>query len=89
MVDEEKLIQAISQAIPVALHCRYIYLCEKNSNETITPKEHKELIKLIDKVEIKNVERIKKLIELAKIRNVSLDTVMRQLDIHPMQEFEE
>ena len=61
MVDEEKLIQAISQAIPVALHCRYIYLCEKNSNETITPKEHKELIKLIDKVEMKNVERIKKL----------------------------
>ena len=72
----------INDAIPTTLQKRYEVLLSKNREETITPIEHQELRKIIDKIEIKNAERLEHLIELSHIRNVSLNEVMKQLHLN-------
>ncbi len=76
------LLMKINDAIPTTLQKRYEVLLSKNREETITPIEHQELRKIIDKIEIKNAERLEHLLELSRIRNVSLDEVMKQLHIN-------
>lgn len=80
---ESMLLVKINNAIPVALQKQYEQLLAKNSNETITPEEHKELLKTIDKIENKNAQRLEYLIELSRLRNISLDTLMQQLNLSP------
>jgi hypothetical protein len=82
---ESQLLIKINKAIPPALQKRYEDLLTKNKAETITPIEHEELLKVIDKVEIKNAERLENLIELSRIRNISLDILMRQLHLLPIE----
>ena len=79
---ESVLLMKINDAIPTTLQKRYGVLLSKNREETITPIEHQELRKIIDKIEIKNAERLEHLLELSRIRNVSLDEVMKQLHIN-------
>ncbi len=74
---ESSLLMKINKAIPAVLQKRYEYLLTKNREETITPTEHEELLKVIEKVETKNAERLENLIELSSIRNISLDALMR------------
>ena len=61
----------------------YRQLLKKFRAEKISPEEHQKLIALTDELESLNVERIKCLIEIAKIRNSTLDEVMQDLDIKP------
>jgi hypothetical protein len=82
---ESQLLMKINKAIPVALQSRYEYLLTKNRAETITPLEHEELLKVIEKVELKNAERLEHLIELSRIRNTSLDVLMRQLHLNAVE----
>lgn len=82
---ESALLMKINKAIPPILQKRYEELLAKNRAETITPIEHEELLKAIEKVETKNAERLENLIELSHIRNVSLDALMRQLHLHPFE----
>jgi hypothetical protein len=81
---ESQLLMKINKAIPVVLQKRYEDLLTKNRAETITPIEHEELLKIIDKVETKNAERLENLIELSRIRNISLDVLMKQLHLNPL-----
>jgi hypothetical protein len=81
---ESQLLMRINKAIPATLQKRYEDLLAKNRAESITPIEHEELLKVIDKVEIKNAERLENLIELSRIRNISLDLLMRQLHLYPL-----
>ena len=64
---------------------RYETLLEKNREERITPIEHQELLKVIEKVEVKNAERLERLIELSRLRNISLDELMKQLHLNAFQ----
>ncbi len=80
---ESQLLMKINKAIPPALQTRYESLLAKNRAETITPLEHEELLNVIEKVETKNAERLENLIELARIRNISLDLLMKQLNLNP------
>jgi hypothetical protein len=82
---ESQLLMKINKAIPATLQKRYEDLLTKNRAETITPLEHEELLKIIDKVEIKNAERLENLIELSRIRNISLDALMSQLHLNPLE----
>jgi hypothetical protein len=82
---ESVLMMKINQAIPATLQKRYEDLSTKNRAETITPTEHEELLKVIQKVEIKNAERLENLIELSRMRNISLDALMTQLHLHPFK----
>ncbi len=83
---ESQLLMKINKAISVTLQKRYEYLLTKNREETLTPNEHEELLKVIEKVETKNAERLEYLIELSRIRNITLDTLMHQLHLNPFQD---
>ena len=83
---ESQLMMKINKVISVPLQKRYEYLLTKNREETITPLEHEELLKVIEKVETKNAERLEYLIELSRIRNISLDTLIAQLHLNPFQD---
>ena len=61
----------------------YRGLLRKFRAENISKDEYKRLMKLIDKLEGLNVERLKCLMEIAKIRNKTLREVMKELDIKP------
>jgi hypothetical protein len=82
---ESQLLMKINKAIPIALQSRYEYLLTRNREEIITPLEHEELLKIIEKVEVKNAERLENLIELSRIRRVSLDVLMRQLHLNSIE----
>ena len=78
---EAELLQKINQGLPFAIRERYAGLNLKLHEETITPEEHEEFLQLIERQELADAERLKHLIELASLRKVSVDTLMRQLDI--------
>lgn len=61
----------------------YRKLSRKFQVENVTDEEQKELTSLVDKLESLNVERLKCLVEIAKIRQKTLPDVMRELDIRP------
>jgi hypothetical protein len=82
---ESQLLMKINKAIPAVLQNRYNYLLSKNREETITTFEHEELLKVIEKVETKNAERLENLIELSRIRNMSMDALMRQLHLNTLE----
>lgn len=60
---------------------RFYELVRKRQDESIKPKELKELIELTDQAELLNAERIENLVKLAKSKNVSLDEIMKRLNI--------
>jgi Arc/MetJ-type ribon-helix-helix transcriptional regulator len=78
---ETALLQAIYQGVPIAIQQRYDELRECLHDETLTPNEHQELLQLVDVVEQCEVDRLEKLIQLAKLRHMSLDELMQQLNL--------
>ena len=52
-------------------------------NETIAEDEYNELMILSEESEGMDVERLKNLLELSQLRNVSLDKLMQQLGLTP------
>ena len=82
---ESELLLKINSA-PAGLDWgRYHALLARNRGEAITPDEHDELIAMIHAVEKANAERITDLIELARLRGVSLDSLLESLNIYPPQ----
>ncbi len=80
---EEELLQKINQGLPPATGKRMNELIAKRRSCTITEDELQELIRITDEAERLNVERIKNLIELAALRNVTLDELMDRLGLRP------
>ena len=80
---EAFLLQHINNGLPVELHEKYRKLMTKSADEALTEEEHQELLKLVPVVEAKQVERLKYLVELAQLRNTSVDDLMDQLGIAP------
>lgn len=79
--NESALLQKIHSVLPDDLRRRYNELNDKLHEETIIPEEHAELLTLIDRIELADAERMRYLIELAQLRQVSVDTLMEQLGI--------
>ena len=80
---EAQMLQKIELAIPVETWERYHILRAKQQNETINAEERAEYAAANQKIEAANVQRLAALIELAKIRKVSLDEVLNQLGLTP------
>jgi hypothetical protein len=78
---ENELLQAIYQGVPITIQQRYDELRECLHEETLTADEHEELIRLIDVIEQCEGDRLDKLIQLARLRHVSLDELMQQLNL--------
>jgi hypothetical protein len=81
---EAELLQKIYQSIPPAMQQRMNELIEKRQSHTISEAELGELINLTDQVELFDAERLKYLIELAHLRNVTLRDLIQQLGIKPV-----
>ncbi|MEP7339688.1 MAG: hypothetical protein ABI977_18260 [Acidobacteriota bacterium] len=78
---ESELLQQINQGFPAETWQRYHELIAKRQAEILTPEEHADLICLSDQIEKANAHRIGHLINLAQLRQVSLETVMEQIGI--------
>ncbi|TYQ23682.1 hypothetical protein [Pseudanabaena sp. UWO310] len=80
---ELELLQQINRALPAELQQQYNDLSAKMRSQTITPEEHQDLLQLIDIVEQADGDRLKHLIQLSQLRNISLTELMEQLQIYP------
>lgn len=75
---ENDLIHKINTIYSAEKRQRYNRLYKKFKEENITPKEHKELLKLNDEFEILNAERLEYLGELAKLREQPFEKVVKE-----------
>lgn len=78
---ESDLLQKINQGLSAEAWQRYDSLNEKLHEETISPEEHQEFLKLVEQIEMADAERLFHLIELSRIRGVSVDALMDQLGL--------
>jgi hypothetical protein len=78
---ETDLLQNINLGLSQESWMRYHELKAKKDDETLTPEEQSELITFADEIERANVKRVKYLVELARLRNVSLEKLMSDLGI--------
>jgi hypothetical protein len=74
---ESELLQRIDQGVPAAVQKRYDELIARRREETLTPQEYTELIDLTHQVEMLEAERVQALVNLARLRGVSLDQLVQ------------
>ena len=73
----------LNSRLPEAAHRRFNRLRRKLEAETITETELLDLQGLTSRLEWMSVERLEALIELARLRDTDVDTLMRQLGLLP------
>jgi hypothetical protein len=78
---EADLLLRINAGLPDDVRRRSDELAAKRRGGTLTPDEHAELLQMTDDVERRQADRVAALTELARLRGVSLATVMAQLGI--------
>ena len=78
---EDALLGIINRGFSEQFWRRYKLLFAKKEDKSLTESEYNELLGMVEQVEEYNVERLKALINLAKIREVSLDSIMHDLGI--------
>lgn len=79
---QSALLVRISEGLPAELAERLAALRANRDDETITDAEYEELTLLGDQAEEFHADRLAALVELAKLRGVSLPVLMNQLGIH-------
>ncbi len=80
---ESELLLKINYPVPDDLQRRYDELLARRDARTLTSEEHEELLALTDQIELLEAERMKRLIELAQLRRITLDELMNQLGLQP------
>src|SRR5262249_30056779 len=80
---ESELLLDINQSVPENLQRRHDVLIRRRRNHKLTRAAHLELLSLTRQLEQFDVDRLKRLSELAKLRGVSLPVLMRDLGIEP------
>ncbi|MCC6724710.1 MAG: STAS/SEC14 domain-containing protein [Saprospiraceae bacterium] len=80
---EAELLLKISEGYPVELRKKYDALASKMQDKTISPDEHREILNLTDRMEALDAKRLELLLELAQLRNISLDQLLSQLGLPP------
>jgi hypothetical protein len=81
--EESKLLLRINQGLSPDVWQQYEALKQKRSAGTLTEADHQTLINIGNRVEEVNARRIESLARLAVLRNVSLDTLIADLQIIP------
>jgi hypothetical protein len=79
--EEAILLQKINKSLSIEQIERFRALNEKRLDDNINEQEYLELGVLIEKIEKLNVTRLKYLITLAQLRNVTVRELMNQLGI--------
>lgn len=81
---ETEILKKVNRPVPGEINSRYNNLKEKRDQHRLSAEEHQEIIELTTYLEQHNVERLQALIELAKIRNISLTDLIESLELKPM-----
>ncbi len=81
---EADLLREIGRGLSAEAWQRYRDLNGKRRAETLTPDEHRELIALGDQIEQMHAHRMELALELARLKGVSFDSILRQLGIAPV-----
>jgi FixJ family two-component response regulator len=81
---EAELLFKINKGLPSATQRRLNELIDKRRAETISAKELRELKKLTDQIEKADAKRLELLTELARLRNVPLRKLIKQLGLKPV-----
>ncbi len=84
-LSEAELLKKINLGITEAEWAIYKHLIGLRREERLTEQEHRELINLGNKIEQANAQRLKYLFELSQLRGVSLQKVMTDLGIKPVE----
>jgi hypothetical protein len=79
---ETILLQAINNALDANLRDRHALLSKKQSKDSISEIEQQELLNLIDIIEEQYAQRLEYLIELAHLKGVTFDILMKQLKLN-------
>jgi len=74
--EEKALLQIIQRRLPPEEQTRLDHLRQKNEMGELTEAEQSELLAYVERVECEDAERAEALIQLAKIRNVDLATLI-------------
>jgi hypothetical protein len=74
---ESELLQRINQGVPVAVQERYDELIGRRREETLTAQDYDELLDLAHQVEMLEAERVRALVDLARLRGVSPDDLSK------------
>lgn len=81
---ETALLAKISAGVvPLALRRRCAELTSKQRAGLLGEKEEEELSAIIDEIEIKNAQRVSYLVDLAELRQTTLDELMAVLEVTP------
>lgn len=80
---ESKLLMKINQGVPLELQRRYDSLIRKRRRHKLTRAEHCEVLALSQEIERHDVERLKLLSDLARLRGLSLPDLMQALGLEP------
>lgn len=84
-LSEADLLKKINLGITEAAWVSYKHLIGLRREERLTEQEHQELINLGDKIEQANAQRLEYLFALSQLRGVSLQKVMTDLGIKPVE----
>jgi hypothetical protein len=80
--EEAMLLQKINKSLSFEQVERFRFLNAKRMENNISQQEYAELLTLLEKIEKLNVNRLKHLTALARLRNVSVRELMHQLGLH-------
>jgi hypothetical protein len=80
---EGDLLQKINEGMPEATWERYHDLKKKRDAQTLTEEERAELLTLVNEIEIWNARRLAFVGELARLRQMRLSDLVKQLGLTP------
>lgn len=81
---EAALLASINRTPPAAARAAYRRLGAKRRAETLTPAEHRQLLRLSDELELLNAERARSLVALAALRRTTVPELMAALDLESL-----
>jgi hypothetical protein len=79
--EETRLMERINRGLPEELSKRYAQLIRKRKKVRLTSREHQELLELTNQAESRDADRAAALLQLAKLRQMPLRALMKQLGI--------
>lgn len=78
---ETELLRCINEGLPEEEASSYHELMDKRRAGSLTPEEHRELLRLTDAAEAVQTRCIQNLTELARLRGTSLGVLMEELGL--------
>lgn len=80
--EESSLLKKINTEFAPKKMERFLLLDEKRRQETLTPKEHSELLTLVRQLEKYDAQKLQLVGQLALLRKVPFDTLLKQLGLY-------